>query len=192
MGLPVVKYLKYAGAGSTSVTSLDAGSTYTTSLVTANRFSQAAAFRMKFVSDNTFDVDSAKIWANSTKATINGETEDLGLGYPTSTAFWSMVYKYQAVGAKTITAVQTSVLTCPTAIWAKGSTTWTKLPADFRGDTKASGVNLITPASSLAAKSSGGQYVVYTKPMGISFKPNASAQYGHYTNFSVRVEFTFS
>ena len=147
---------------------------------------------MKFVSDNTFDVNSAKIWANSTKATINGEVEDLGKGYPTSASFWSMVYQYTAVGAIGITAAQTSTLTCPTAIWAKGTTTWAKLPADFRGDTKADGVNLISPASSIHAQSSGGQYVVYTKPMGISFKPNASAQYGHYTNFSVRVEFTFS
>lgn len=199
MAAPVVKFLKYEGSGSAEFVELGSGNVYTADLVTAGVYSKAAAFRAKFVSDSEFHLDSVKIWANDTLAAINGSSQDLGDGYttvaPTTPNWWSMVFIYTATGAKEVTTstMQTSVATCPAAVFTIGSESWAVLPADFRGNTKNDGLDLLSGArGGLDSKLSNTQYVAYTKPMGISFKPNISSQYGNYTNFSVRIDYTFS
>ena len=106
-----------------------------------------------------------------------------------------MVYIYTAKGGLLVNnaAIQTAVVTCPTAVFSKGTNSWAKLPAVFRGQTINNGYNLLSGAAGgIDAKLSNGNYVAYTKPLGISFKPNVSSQYGNYGNFSVEVAFTFS
>ena len=199
MGVPSVQFLKYSDAGSAEFTTMQPGDVYTTDLVTAGAYSQAAAMRVKVVSDSVFHLTSLKIWANDTMATINNGTQDLGDGYttvaPATPTWWSMVFIYTSgddTEAVDDAVIQTSVLTCPAEVFTNGSATWTMLPADFRGNTKNDGLDLLSGVSGgIDGALSGSQYVAYTKPMGISFKPNVSSQYGHYTDFSVRIEFSF-
>lgn len=199
MGLPNVRFLIYEAAGSAEYTEITAGGVYTTGVITANAYRKAVAMRVELVSDSTFHLDNLKIWANDTLASINGSTQDLGENYaPTATpGWWSMVYIYTANGGAMVDdpAMQTASLVCPTAVFADGSAGQASLPAIFRGDTKNDGYDMLSGAASgLDSKqiTSTGQWVAYSKPLGISFHPNLSAQYGHYTDFSVRVEFDFS
>jgi hypothetical protein len=197
MGVPVAKFLKYEEASSAEYTEISTGGVYTTNIITANNYGMAAAFRVELISDSEFHIDSLKLWANDTIATINNSSQDLGQGYDTEipATWWSMVYIYTSTNGDLVSddAIQTSVVTCPSSVFTTGNDGWSILPADFRGDTHEDGVDLLQGAvGGLDSKLSNGQYVAYTKPIGISFKPNSASQYGHYTNFSVRVDFDFS
>lgn len=199
MGLPIVKFLKYENAGSAEYTEIAAGGVCTTGVITAGVYRNAIAMRVEVLSDSSFHLDNLKVWANDTLASINGSTQDLGDDYtPTAVpAWWSMVFIYTATGglAPDNSAYQTANLTCPTAVIADGSAGQASLPAIFRGDTKNDGYDMLSGAASgLDSKlvTSTGQYVAFSKPFGLSFKPNISAQYGTYSDFSLRVEFDFA
>lgn len=206
MPAPTIEFHVY-DAETAGYTLVSAGSTMTLDSVSAGNWTRGKAFRVHIkgnVGVPTFDLSTVKLWFNDTNARFNDQQNvDLGDRYSaTGNHHWSANMVQAAATATTglmaVTALQTSVATCPAAALTLGS--WmsagnsdtangilvdANVAATFKGDTLADGVLL--DMSSPATIS-----VAYSRHIGLSFKPTPSASDGVYTNFGIEAGYDFS
>lgn len=204
MAAPTIEFLAY-DAQTAGFSTCAAGSVLTLASVSAGSWTEGKAFRVRIkgnVGKPTFTLSTVRIWFNDTMARYNGATDvDLGDRYSASgTHHWSarliQVAAEVTTGLVGVTALQTSVSTCPAAALTDGSWFLTannstnifcfhNLAATFKGSTLANGVllNMSTPSTVSA---------VYSRHLAVSFRPTPSAADGVYTAFGVEVGFDFT
>ncbi len=177
MAAPTVKYYKYI-AETASFATLGSGSVCTLNSVTVNNWSNGVALRIGFERATSFDLDNVKVWWNDYNATVNDANEALDN--------WTATYVYTATAG--LSSVQSAGVTCPAIALTTGDQVgFAKIAASKDADALADGFDLGLSAGLLSGETS-----YWSKFIGVSFKPNTSAQDGTYTNFSVQVGFEFS
>lgn len=205
MPSPTIEFAVYDAttAGSTTLT---AGSVMTLDSVSAGSWTSGKAFRVHIfgnVGVPSFDLGAVHIWFNDAVARYNNSTDvNLGDRYSASgTHHWS-ARLVQAAGVATsglvgVTALQTSRVTCPPEALTAGS--WMSagnastangilidadLAASFKGDSLQDGSLLHMSVNAVST--------VWSRHIGVSFRPSPSAADGVFTDFGLEVGFDFS
>ena len=208
MAIPSVLFYKYS-ANNKFYTEYRSGSGAVATLpaISAGSWGKKVAFKIRFRSTdgNNIALSNVRLWFNRQfavyKASPNdpvGTQVDIGNSYTSnistaSAKFWTMRYIYTAQNGLSINSIQQLSLsaTCPAIALTSGDAymgppgTFGVLAAPFRGENAGNGVDLQFSAG-LAAKS------LYSKHIGLSFRPNNSALHGSYTNIGIQVTYDFN
>jgi hypothetical protein len=113
---------------------------------------------------------------NDTTATLNGGEVDI--------SGWDFKHKYTGAVGVSVGDMQSAGVACVAAAITTGDQAgWTSLPVD-------SVANAITLSDMTAAI--GSATTIWSRFIGLSFRPTVSAQDGTYTNFSMETRYEFS
>ena len=171
---PVLTFLKYIDATNSNTSIATGGVCVLATTVPANTWSSGLALRLKFTKGSSFTVQNVRLWMNDTVATLNGGEIDI--------SDWSFHYKYTGPDGVAITDMQTGTEACVAAAITTGDQSgWAAIP-QVLGD-----AIVLSDISSVSAATT-----IYSRFIGLSFKPTTTAQDGTYTNFSAQVRYEFS
>jgi len=173
---PTLTFLKYTDATSTNTSIATGGVCTLTSTVSANTWSSGLAMRLKFTRGSAFSVQNVRIWMNDTSATLNGGEVDI--------SDWDFNYKYTGAAGVSVGDMQSAGVACITeAITTGDQAGWAALPVD----SVANAITLTDMTSAIGTATT-----IYSRFIGLSFRPIVSAQDGTYTNFSMQSRYEFS
>jgi len=173
---PTVTFQKYTDASNTHSDIATGGVCTLTSTVSANTWSSDLALRIKFTRGSSFTVNNVRIWMNDTTATLNGGEVDI--------SDWDYHHKYTGAAGVSVGDMQSEGVACVAAAITTGDQAgWAALPVD----SVANAITLTDMTAAIGAATS-----VWSRFVGLSFRPTVSAQDGTYTNFSCQVKYEFS